>query len=247
MLSKRILASSALLLAVTVGSAAAQDNTGAGKPLPLLQFTQHKAKTPVHSRARAPEKFAQQAPKLRATAKPRKVLAALHAHPAPQPAPEPGQAAAPTPQPNIWPAVGAPAPAAIMVPAPLAAPHESTEPVVSDAPNAIAADGQIAQAAAPAEVNAPDLAADRHAAAAETGAPTHEAAPDPAVRAMLAAPAPAESDAKSPVGSAPWIAQVLAALGGAIAAGAVAWFLILRRPSELQDEEFFSETLVPGE
>jgi hypothetical protein len=31
---------------------------------------------------------------------------------------------------------------------------------------------------------------------------------------------------ESAVGGASWIAQVLAALGGAVAAGAVAWFLI---------------------
>ncbi len=39
------------------------------------------------------------------------------------------------------------------------------------------------------------------------------------------APADARAGA-GPVGSASWIAQVLAALGGAVAAGAVAWFLI---------------------
>lgn len=50
-------------------------------------------------------------------------------------------------------------------------------------------------------------------------------APKPPVHAMLFRPS-----APSPVGSASWIAQLLAALGGAIAAGAVAWFLIRPAP-----------------
>jgi len=45
----------------------------------------------------------------------------------------------------------------------------------------------------------------------------------PSQQAALAVPAHQDASA---VGSASWIAQVLAALGGAVAAGAVAWFLI---------------------
>jgi hypothetical protein len=41
--------------------------------------------------------------------------------------------------------------------------------------------------------------------------------------------------------------QILAALGGAIAAGAVAWFLILRGRRGPHDAVFASDTLVPGE
>jgi hypothetical protein len=64
---------------------------------------------------------------------------------------------------------------------------------------------------------------------------------------MIVTPAPAESAAKNPIGSAPWLFQVLAALGGALAAGAVAWFLILRGRSVPRDEEFFAEAPAPGE
>lgn len=49
------------------------------------------------------------------------------------------------------------------------------------------------------------------------------AQPPPAPQTVLAAPVHRDT---SPVGSASWIAQVLAAFGGAVAAGAVAWFLI---------------------
>jgi hypothetical protein len=44
--------------------------------------------------------------------------------------------------------------------------------------------------------------------------------------AANASAANATAQSASPVGSASWIAQVLAALGGAVAAGTVAWFLI---------------------
>jgi ribose/xylose/arabinose/galactoside ABC-type transport system permease subunit len=64
---------------------------------------------------------------------------------------------------------------------------------------------------------------------------------------MIVSPAPAGSTAKNPIGSTPWLLQVLAALGGALAAGALAGFLILRGRSVPRDEEFFAETLAPGE
>ncbi len=258
MLSKRIFASSVVVLAVTMGSAAAQDATGAGKPLPLLQFTEHKAKTaraPLHRHARVAEKLTKKTPAKRRIAKhapakkPHKLLAAVHRHPqAQRPAPGPAQAAQAAPQPSIWPAVDAAAPGAVAMPAPPAAAPQNvtTEKVLSDAPNDIAANGQIAQAAPAAQPNAPDPAAEHHAAAAETAPPVQSAAAKPAVRAMVATPDPAEPQAKSPVGSASWMVQVLAALGGAMAAGAVAWFLILRRRRESENAEF-SETPVAGE
>jgi hypothetical protein len=51
--------------------------------------------------------------------------------------------------------------------------------------------------------------------------------PAPAAEAVVAAQAPRST---SPVGSASWFAQVLAALGGAVAAGSAAWFLIGSAP-----------------
>jgi hypothetical protein len=255
MLSHRIIPASAVLLAVTIGSAAAQDQTSAGKPLQLLQFAHHDAKAPLQPHARAAEKSAKHAAAKHriakaAVAKPHKVLAAVLPHrvaePAPIQAPEATQPAAAAPQSTLWPAIDSAAPGSIAVPAPPAAQNVKTEQVVSDAPNAIAADGKVAQASPPPEVSAPQVAADAHPAAAAPAVGNSVAA-EPAVRAMIASPAPAESNAKSPIGSAPWLLQALAALGGALAAGVVAWFLILRRRSEPQDEEFFAESLAPGE
>jgi hypothetical protein len=49
------------------------------------------------------------------------------------------------------------------------------------------------------------------------------------VHAMIATATPAADD-PSPVGSFSWILHVLAALGGAVATGALAWFLISPAP-----------------
>ena len=262
MLSHRIVPVGAVLFAVAIGSAAAQEQGSAGKPLQLLQFARHEARAP---HARTVEKLAKHAEVKRhiakkTAAKHHKIFAAVHSHalhphrvavaeaaPVPAPAPKAVQSAPAAAQPAIWPAVNSATPGSIAVPAPPAAPQNvKTEPVLTDAPNAIATDGKVAQAAPPPETNAPAVAADPHPAAAAP-APAQPAAAAPPVRAMLAKPLPADSDAKNPIGSAPWLLQVLAALGGALAAGAVAWFLILRGRSEPRDEEFFAGTLAPGE
>jgi hypothetical protein len=107
----------------------------------------------------------------------------------------------------------------------------------------LAANAPSAAAAAPAsDTPAPasgssaplyNLAAPSPAAASEA-APAGNAAPagsaPPAATAALAAemdPAKAEvARTKSSIGSASWIMQIMAALGGAVAAGSAAWFLI---------------------
>lgn len=272
MLSHRIAPAGAVLLAVTIGSAAAQEQTSqvqtsAGKPLQLLQFARHEAKhetkAPLHPHARTVEKPTKPAEVKRriakkTVAKHHKMFAAVHSHAvnshrvaeaasAPAPAPAAAQPTPAAPQPSMWPAVNAATPGSIAVPVPAAAAENvKTEQVVSDAPDAIVTDGKVAQAAPPPEANPPELAADPHPAAAEP-APANTTAAAPVVRAMMATAAPAESDVKNPVGSASWLLQVLAALGGALAAGAVAWFLILRGRGEPADEEFFAGTLAPGE
>lgn len=268
MLSHRIAPASAVLLAVTIGSAAAQDQTSqeqtsAGKPLQLLQFARqearHETKAPLHPRARTVEKLAKHAEVNRhiakkTVAKHHKMFAAVHSHAVHSHrvaeaalAPAAARPTPAAPQPSMWPAVNAATPGSIAVPVPAAAAENvKTEQVVSDAPDAIVTDGKVAQAAPLPEANPPELAADPHPAASEP-APANSAAAAPVVRAMMATPAAADSDVKNPVGSASWLLQVLAALGGALAAGAVAWFLILRGRSEPADEEFFAETLAPGE
>lgn len=271
MVRHRIIAASSVLLAVTIGSAAAQQETSAGKPLQLLQFARHGAKAPLHPRAHAVAKLAKPAEVKRhiaqkIVAKHHKMFAAIHSHAvhphkmaeaAPAPAPEPAQPTPAAPPATIWPAVNAAAPATVAMPVPPAAPQNvTTEQVISDAPDGLAANGQVSQAAIPAQPNDPP--AEQHAAPADPpaaaqsaapamAAPAQNATPEPVVRAMVATPDQAESNAQSPIGTASWLMQVLAALAGAVAAGAVAWFLILRGRREPEEAEFFSDTLVPGE
>jgi hypothetical protein len=89
--------------------------------------------------------------------------------------------------------------------------------------------------AAPEAVNDIDLAADKKVektddAAAAAVAPNSDVPQaKPAVQAMVATPAHT-----NPIGSPSWIAQVLAAFGGAVAAGSVAWFLIGSTPQRMQ-------------
>jgi hypothetical protein len=136
--------------------------------------------------------------------------------------PEP--AAQPTPAAdNAWPIVNAPATAeAAAAPPPQSASAQTDdEPAMSE----IVVGGQTVQVDSADQVNEIDLAAnDRQdavpSAAANDGT---EAAPAPAARSLLFAPV---EEKASPVGSASWIAQVLAALGGALAAGGAAWFMI---------------------
>jgi hypothetical protein len=282
MVHHRIIAASSVLLAVTIGSAAAQQETSAGKPLQLLQFARHGAKAPLHPRAHAVAKLAKPAEVKRHIAqksvvKHHKMFAAIHAHAvhphkmaeaAPAPAPEPAQPTPAAPPATIWPAVNAATPATVAMPVPPAAPQNvTTEQVISDAPDGLAANGRVSQAAVPAEPNNPpaenhvapadppaaaqsvaaEVPAPVQSAAPATAAPALNATPEPVVRAMVATPDQAESNAQSPIGTASWMMQVLAALGGAVAAGAVAWFLILRGRREPEEAEFFSDTLVPGE
>jgi hypothetical protein len=254
MLSHRIVAVSAVLFAVTIGSAAAQEQTSVGKPLQLLQFARHAArhetKAPLHPHAQAVEEHAEVKRHIAQTAVARhhKLFAAVHPHRLAEAAPPKAVEPAPgAPKPSPWPAIDSATPGSIALRAPQAAPQNvQTEPVISDTSEAIVTDGKVAQAAPAPETNMPKLATDPHPAAAAP-APEKSAAAAPAVRAMIVRPAGADSDTKSPIGSAPWLLQVLAALGGALAAGAVAGFLILRGRSEPREQEFFAGTLAPGE
>jgi hypothetical protein len=122
--------------------------------------------------------------------------------------------------------------------APQPAPAVSNEPVIDSEPDEIMGNGHIVQPAVPEGVDTPRLTAGSQQpaataatiampgspVAAQVATPADAAAPKPAVHAMIVKASP-QSD-PSLVGSASWIAHVLAALGGAITAGAVAWFLI---------------------
>lgn len=258
MLSHRIVPLGAVLFAVTIGSAAAQEQSSPGKPLQLLQFARHAArhetKAPLHPHARAVEEAADRAEVKRHVAKDtparhHKLFAAVDHHRVAEASPPP-KAAGPAPvapQPAVWPAVDSATPGSIALRAPPAAPQNvKTEPVVSDTSDAIVTDAKVAQATPAPETNAPEVTADPRPAAAAP-VPEKSAAAEPAVRAMIVRPAAADSDGKNLIGSKPWLLQVLAALGGALAAGIVAWFLILRGRGEPREEEFFAGSLAPGE
>jgi hypothetical protein len=245
-------ASCLLALAAALGSADAQT---AGAPLPLLQIDH--AKSAVHVRHAAPTRIARakSAPKAEHRHIARHVAKAGHAktrvadagHDMPSP---PATASQATPQndaQSVWPisttgALGyAAAPKASERPtaalAPSAAPGSvTTEHVVDTDPNGILNGGHAVPAAMPAPVTPaaaapnPQPAAAAKPATAILSPPVKMAAvarmaPKSPLHAMLFRPS-----APSAVGSASWIAQLLAALGGAIAAGAVAWFLIRPAP-----------------
>jgi hypothetical protein len=103
------------------------------------------------------------------------------------------------------------------------------EPVAPDnTPNTVVVGGETVQITSPDQINEIDLAADNDANKA--AAPSDHADATPVAQGVFAAPAQKEP---SPVGSASWIAQVLAALGGAATAGTVAWFLIGGGPQRM--------------
>lgn len=244
MLIMRIVTAGAVvsaLLGLAVASATAQGATeSAGKPLPLLQFLQQGSKTKVRPHAKLRARLARKTRAKRHVVK--RTGAVTHEAVAAPRASSSAAAADALPQ-NIWPAPDAARPGAITTFAPAQAPVPmSTEAVVETDPNEIVTGGHSAQPALPDEFNSVDLATDdRQEAFQETtqettqetepaAAPGDAAEPTPAIHADVAQAAIQSPDMASPVGSASWIAQALAALAGAIAAGVVAWFLIRPAP-----------------
>lgn len=240
MLIMRIVTAGAVvsaLLGLAVASATAQGATeSAGKPLPLLQFLQQGSKTKVRPHAKLRARLARKTRAKRHVVK--RTGAVTHEAVAAPRASSSAAAADALPQ-NIWPAPDAARPGAITTFAPAQAPVPmSTEAVVETDPNEIVTGGHSAQPALPDEFNSVDLATDdRQETTQETtqetepaAAPGDAAEPTPAIHADVAQAAIQSPDMASPVGSASWIAQALAALAGAIAAGVVAWFLIRPAP-----------------
>jgi len=252
-LSIRIVTTSAVLLALAAANAWAQTATTnpPDKPLPLLQIFQQKDDTTVkpHQRARlVRRKFA------RTKIADRKPGAMHHAFVVVRPEPKPAQPAMTTDAANIWPAPEVTLPGMEgLTSAPMAAASLNNEPVapsaVPDKPNEVQAAAyhtvQVAQQVttpSPAQTTTPgtvqivqadevsptDIAVDHSHDADNTVRPNDPVATVPVQQAMAAT---AELQNPNPVGSATWIAHVLAALGGAIAAGAVAWRLINPMPS----------------
>lgn len=225
MLSFRVVAAGVVLLLVSgmaAGRLAAQTatNESPGKPLQLLQIVSHpnKAKIKRHAKSVAHRKH--------------RILVGRNR---PQP-PAQTAAAAPSEQ-SIWPTVNATTSAAVTAsepaPAPTAVPADPvpSERVVTSETVRMAAPND-ADAADPA-ANAPHVqtadAAPGDTTGTTTNVQTNAAAsvevtqPPQQSNVPIAAP---QHPRPGVVGSASWIAQVLAAFGGAVAAGSLAWFLI---------------------
>lgn len=219
-------ASFLLFLTVALGSALAQSATAgaAGQPLPLLQFVHAKSKAKLRLHPKMAAKWAKTKKTVRRTVAKRTVAkrheAIVDARPVQVPTP-------PATPGNIWPVPDTVAPNGTAEVAPDQAPTPvTTEPVVETDPNQIVAGGHSVQTALPNGINEADVADN----AAKKGEKT-AATPKPMVHAMVVKADAADSAMPTnPIDSASWIAHVLAALGGALTAGAVAWFLIRPAP-----------------
>jgi hypothetical protein len=220
MLSIRIVAAGALISVMTVGGAMAQTATdsGAGKPIQLLQVATQPDKTKSKPHAKRIMKIRTAAKR---TGRRHRLAAETPIHVA-----EAAKPAAPAAAPadvwaNVTP-VTAPATVASSAPAPqlAAAPPEST-------PSELVLGGQTVHVVPPDETNEIDRAADAQIASSVTATQSAVATAAPAADTATVALAHEQT---SHVGSASWIAQILAALGGAVAAGSAAWFLMGSAP-----------------
>jgi hypothetical protein len=234
---------SACLIAsvITAGAVLAQTATenNPGRPLQLLQNIKP-VKTAAHIKPAAASTAATSARKTKMAAKAHfrpHVRVAANRHPI---ATQMAQAVTRESAPPVSP----PAAAANAV----AMPSPSLEPIAPSAmpvPSELVVGGQEVRVASPDDVNEIDLAANNATASPSALAadPANAAAPaantgevSPKADAFSVAVAQQQqvsqehSQEHSPIGSPSWIMQVVAALGGAVAAGSVAWFLIGSAP-----------------
>src|ERR1700691_165631 len=204
-----------IAVALAMSGASAQNAAGepSDQPLALLAGlkpppeirTAHHAKT-AHIEKTAAKKLAAKVNK-----KPNAITAAHSSEPSVSTATD-------APPASAWPDATPPADIAAVTP-PETAPADT-----GPAPSEVVVGGQTVQVAAPDQLNAIDLAADNTEKETPTVAPTDRADIVPTAQTVLASRVTHEDS--NAVGGASWIAQALAALGGAFAAGAVAWFLI---------------------
>jgi hypothetical protein len=134
---------------------------------------------------------------------------------------------------NVWPAVPSTPPADVAAAAP-----QSASAVVAATPSALVVGGHTVQVASPDDVNEMDLAATDMDTQASAAAPWIAAASktdmsDIAQPKSDAVTALAVHPRSSEIGTTSWLLQVMAALGGAIAAGAAAWLLIGSTPQRM--------------
>jgi len=237
MLGIRIAAAGAVVLlfsSATIIGAAAQSATKStstpGKPLQLLKIFEQPSKPKMKPHAKVLAKSsAKRAVRIAAGRKTHTHVAAAQR----QQLRAPEQVASAPPPENSWPAVNSAVPPDVAFAPPALQPTTApTDP----APSQLVVAGQTVQLASPDNVNEIDLAANDTAAQVSDAAPSMVASA-PALReiaeaepksdSMNAVPPPQQG---SDIGSTSWIMQVLAALGGAVAAGSVAWFLIGSTP-----------------
>jgi hypothetical protein len=225
--SIRIVAAGAALLllsSLTAGGATAQTatNQAPGKPLQLLRIAaqSHKIKPKPRAKLLANSIAKKTAPSATAERK--------------QPR---AQTATALPAASVWPAVNSAPPIGFAGVEPGAPPASApAEP----APGELIVAGRTVKVASPDDVNEIDLAANDtntrtsieppNDAAARTPAISETAAGEPKSDSLVTASA---QPARSEVGSTSWLLQVLAAVGGAVAAGSTAWFLIGSTPQRM--------------
>lgn len=213
-----------LLSGLTAGGAVAQTATdqAPGRPLQLLQWLRSTAQS-SEPKARPRAKMADRKHTHTATA------VAKHRR-------SPVQIAEATPQTTVW----APLNAVASDSTTIAATVEPVPQVALAPANAIPSElvvaGQTVQITSPDQINELDLAARDSEVAAGNAVPTVVASapaadtdPAPASKSDSLAAAWSQPPANQ-VGSTSWIAKILAALGGAVAAGSAAWFLIGATP-----------------
>lgn len=236
MLQFRIVAAAATLLVLSAAADANAQTTASqpvGSPLQLLTIVTQPGKAQAKPRAKTSVASVKRTTEVAARKQAHKHFAALRRlrpHlPVQVAAATPVPTPAPTPDP-IWPAAKPAMAADIPPPAslPVAAPSAPD-------PRELVVAGQTVRVTPPDQVNEIDLAANDAAPQANDAAPTNSTAntaplhdiaePDSkwdSINALIAN----EPQPPNEVGSTSWFLQVLAALGGAVTAGTVAWFLI---------------------
>ena len=125
--------------------------------------------------------------------------------------------------------------AATLTPAP-----QIVAPVAASVPNELVVDGQTIRVASAAEANEIDLAANDASVAASDASLVTTTGRDTAMTEMTEPAAKSDSAGatvsqaqSAEIGSTSWFLQAMAALGGAVAAGSVAWFLIGSAPQRM--------------
>lgn len=226
-----------------VGGAAAQTTTAGpgGQPIQLLKFGKTDAKPRSKLAAKSSTKSAAKSGlkariALRRKAHARLIVAEQKRRQLPARLPAaPQVVVAPPAADNGWPA----APTAMAVDAATLAPTpQIVAPVAALTPSELVVDGQTVEVASADEANEIDLAANDASVAASDAALGAMTAPDAATTETTGAAANSTAVAAlqaqgAEIGSTSWLLQAMAALGGAVAAGSVAWFLIGSAPQRM--------------